>query len=355
MCVIFFYVNSNPEKDGYKLILASNRDEFYARDTKEVSQWDGVDNCYGGIDMEPGREGGTWLAISGKDGIFKIAALLNLTGEPKPRNAVDSSISSHHPPNQTQQKSCNFSSNKTSTTTTNGYKSSTNNYNSITTATQTNSDEFNHHHIQEQLTTPTLHHNNNSLLGRGMLVTDYVRNFGEKFDNVNYNQRLVEDCSKYSAFNFVSIEIGSPTVPALVTLCSNVPPGLVHYKENSCYGFGNSLPSAPFEKVRYGRNRFEQIIDSQPQQTELVDELMSLLKCKEKFWPDAELKRRAPNWGEYLSALNVYVPDCGYGSRTHTVILIDANNKMHFIEETMRSQDPNGEWCRNHIEKQFPF
>ncbi|XP_073832740.1 transport and golgi organization 2 isoform X2 [Musca autumnalis] len=279
MCVIFFYVNSNPEKDGYKLILASNRDEFYARDTKEVSQWDGVDNCYGGIDMEPGREGGTWLAISGKDGIFKIAALLNLTGEPKPRNAV----------------------------------------------------------------------------GRGMLVTDYVRNFGEKFDNVNYNQRLVEDCSKYSAFNFVSIEIGSPTVPALVTLCSNVPPGLVHYKENSCYGFGNSLPSAPFEKVRYGRNRFEQIIDSQPQQTELVDELMSLLKCKEKFWPDAELKRRAPNWGEYLSALNVYVPDCGYGSRTHTVILIDANNKMHFIEETMRSQDPNGEWCRNHIEKQFPF
>uniref|UniRef100_A0A1I8N4S6 NRDE protein n=1 Tax=Musca domestica TaxID=7370 RepID=A0A1I8N4S6_MUSDO len=279
MCVIFFYVNSNPQKDGYKLILASNRDEFYARDTKEASQWEGVDNCYGGIDMEPGREGGTWLAISGQDGIFKIGALLNLTGEPKPRNAV----------------------------------------------------------------------------GRGMLVSDYVRNYGEKFDNVNYNQRLVEDCGKYSAFNFVSIEIGSSSTPALVTLCSNVPPGLVHYKENSCYGFGNSLPSAPFEKVRYGRNRFEQIIDDKPPQSELVEQLMLLLKCKEKFWPDPELQRRAPNWGEYLSALNVCVPDCGYGSRTHTVILIDANNKMHFIEETMRSQDPQGEWCRNHIEKQFPF
>ncbi|XP_061397948.1 transport and Golgi organization protein 2 [Musca vetustissima] len=282
MCVIFFYVNSNPEKDGYKLILASNRDEFYARDTKEACQWSGVDNCYGGIDMEPGREGGTWLAISGQDGIFKVGALLNLTGEPKPRNAV----------------------------------------------------------------------------GRGMLVSDYVRNYGAKFDNVNYNQRLVEDCTKYSAFNFVSIEIGSPTSPALVTLCSNVPPGLIHYKENSCYGFGNSLPSAPFEKVRYGRNRFEQIIgeyEKRPQ-TELVEQLMHLLKCKEKFWPDAELQRRAPNWGEYLSSLNVYVPDCGYGSRTHTVILIDANNRMHFIEETMRSQDPHqGEWHRNHIEKQFPF
>uniref|UniRef100_A0A1I8N4V7 NRDE protein n=1 Tax=Musca domestica TaxID=7370 RepID=A0A1I8N4V7_MUSDO len=351
MCVIFFYVNSNPQKDGYKLILASNRDEFYARDTKEASQWEGVDNCYGGIDMEPGREGGTWLAISGQDGIFKIGALLNLTGEPKPRNAVVVDLIPH-PLNQTQQQKSSNLSNKTSST--NGYKTS-NNYN-ITTP-QTNSDEFNHHtELQGQITTTTLpHHNNNSLLGRGMLVSDYVRNYGEKFDNVNYNQRLVEDCGKYSAFNFVSIEIGSSSTPALVTLCSNVPPGLVHYKENSCYGFGNSLPSAPFEKVRYGRNRFEQIIDDKPPQSELVEQLMLLLKCKEKFWPDPELQRRAPNWGEYLSALNVCVPDCGYGSRTHTVILIDANNKMHFIEETMRSQDPQGEWCRNHIEKQFPF
>lgn len=148
--------------------------------------------------------------------------------------------------------------------------------------------------------------------------------------------------------------------PATVTLCSNIPAGLVQYKENTCYGFGNSLPSAPFEKVRYGRNRFEEIVNdfqkqTEPQQNELIDQLMHLLKCKEKFWPDAELKRRAPNWGEYLSSLNVYVPDQGYGSRTHTVILVDANNKMHFIEETMKTQDPNDEWSRNHIEKQYVF
>lgn len=45
-------------------------------------------NCIIGIDLEPGREGGTWLAIGGHGGVFKIGALLNLTGEPKPRNAV---------------------------------------------------------------------------------------------------------------------------------------------------------------------------------------------------------------------------------------------------------------------------
>ncbi|XP_013109379.2 transport and Golgi organization protein 2 isoform X1 [Stomoxys calcitrans] len=361
MCVIFFYVNSNPQVNGYKLILASNRDEFYARDTKEVAKWQNVENCYGGIDMEPGREGGTWLAISGQDGIFKIAALLNLTGEPKPRNAVGArghplnslfghgsfffnhNILLHNQHTQEQQES----SKSPTTQTINGYK-----------PPSQSTEQIDPH----PLTCPqsSLQHNNNSLLGRGMLVSDYVSNYTEGFDHVNYNRSLLADCSKYSAFNFVSIEIGPSTRPALVTLCSNAPASLVEYKENTCYGFGNSLPSAPFEKVRYGRNRFQKIVEKfqkeqQPSQNELIDQLMELLKCKEKFWPDAELMRRAPNWGEHLSALNVCVPGHGYGSRTHTVILVDAHNKMHFIEETMKTQDPEGEWSRHHIETQYLF
>lgn len=132
----------------------------------------------------------------------------------------------------------------------------------------------------------------------------------------------------------------------------------MQYEENNCYGFGNSLPAVPFEKVCYGRNTFKNIIDDFRQQEncpqeELVKNLMDLLKCKKKFWPDAELKRRAPLYGEYLSALNVLIPETGYGSRTHTVLLVDANNKMHFIEETMLTESPEGEWSRTHIEKQF--
>ncbi|XP_037816799.1 transport and Golgi organization protein 2 isoform X1 [Lucilia sericata] len=351
MCVIFFYVNSNPNKEGYKLILASNRDEFYARDTKQAGKWLDAEHVYGGIDLEPGREGGTWLAISGKDDIIKVGALLNLTGEPKPKNAeVMNHIENyhqHHNHHLHENHNCN---NKTSllTTTTNGYSPSKN-----TTAKISNNTSID---MNNPTSTPI--HNNNSLLGRGMIVSDYVRNYSKDFDNTNYNQKLVNDCSKYSAFNFVSIEIGSPSTPAAVTLCSNVPAGLVHYKENTCYGFGNSLPSVPFEKVCYGRDTFQHILDDfqqqkNPHQDELVEKLMNLLKCKKKFWPDAELKRRAPIYGEHLSALNVLIPETGYGSRTHTVILVDNNNKMHFIEETMLSENPEGEWSRTHIEKQF--
>ncbi|KAM7348389.1 transport and golgi organization 2 isoform 1-T2 [Cochliomyia hominivorax] len=344
MCVIFFYVNSNPGKDGYKLILASNRDEFFARETKQAGKWLDAEYVYGGIDLEPGREGGTWLAISGKDGVFKIGALLNLTGEPKPKNAV---VMNHIEPYNHHQHHHNCN-NKIYHS--NGFKTPNNtpstkiSYSTTTTTTTT---------IDLNNSTSIPLHDNNSLLGRGMIVTDYVRNCSQEFNNANYNQHLVDDCSKYSAFNFVSIEIGPTSLPAAITLCSNVPAGLVHYKENSCYGFGNSLPSDPFEKVIYGRKTFEDIVERKPARDELVEKLMHLLKCKEKFWPDAELKRRAPHYGEYLSALNVLIPETGYGSRTHTVILIDNDNKMHFIEETMLSENPEGEWSRTHIEKQF--
>lgn len=33
MCLLFVYINNNPDDDGYRLILASNRDEFWQRPT----------------------------------------------------------------------------------------------------------------------------------------------------------------------------------------------------------------------------------------------------------------------------------------------------------------------------------
>lgn len=38
--------------------------------------------------MEPGREGGTWLALSAKGKVFKFGALLNITGEVKHPEAL---------------------------------------------------------------------------------------------------------------------------------------------------------------------------------------------------------------------------------------------------------------------------
>jgi uncharacterized protein with NRDE domain len=68
MCLILFSFNTQP---GFRLILAANRDEFYARPTRPLSVWTDFPEVYGGRDL---KEGGTWLGISRRG---RLAALTN--------------------------------------------------------------------------------------------------------------------------------------------------------------------------------------------------------------------------------------------------------------------------------------
>ncbi|MDE0442287.1 MAG: NRDE family protein [Gammaproteobacteria bacterium] len=89
MCLILFALRSHPDRP---LVLAANRDEFYARPTRPAHWWEGLTppdpnapgrarSIFGGRDLEAL---GTWLAVS-RDG--RLAAVTNWTEDkdaPKP-------------------------------------------------------------------------------------------------------------------------------------------------------------------------------------------------------------------------------------------------------------------------------
>lgn len=64
MCLIFFALHQHPT---YKLILAGNRDEFYARKTEQAHFWGKHQYILGGCDLEaikPDGTCGTWMGIT---------------------------------------------------------------------------------------------------------------------------------------------------------------------------------------------------------------------------------------------------------------------------------------------------
>ena len=68
MCLILIAYQQHPD---YKLVIATNRDEFYTRRTQPAHWWEDHEEVLGGRDLQAG---GTWMGIT-KGG--RIAALTN--------------------------------------------------------------------------------------------------------------------------------------------------------------------------------------------------------------------------------------------------------------------------------------
>ena len=69
MCLIVVGWRVHPD---YPLVVAANRDEFYARPTAPATRWTDNSQVIGGLDLEAG---GTWLGISESD---RFAAVTNV-------------------------------------------------------------------------------------------------------------------------------------------------------------------------------------------------------------------------------------------------------------------------------------
>ncbi|HXH01972.1 MAG TPA: NRDE family protein [Candidatus Competibacteraceae bacterium] len=81
MCLILFAWRTHPE---YPLVLAANRDEFYARPTAPMDFWGEAPHLLAGRDL---REGGTWFGVT-RDG--RMAAVTNYRDPSQVRSGAPS-------------------------------------------------------------------------------------------------------------------------------------------------------------------------------------------------------------------------------------------------------------------------
>jgi uncharacterized protein with NRDE domain len=187
--------------------------------------------------------------------------------------------------------------------------------------------------------------NHHGVRGRGPIVTDWIKS--EESITVS-NQQLSSVCEEFSSFNFLSVEIKSDDIKTFYVSNSprtlhEIPPGFI--------GLGNSPLRKPFKKVEAGTEEFEKVLDihKNSSKEDLLDSLMNILKSDKKHLPDEELLARKNETAEFFSSIHVEMPEEDYGTRTRTIILIDEAGNVDYVEETMTSLDPNGEWAKTHL------
>ncbi|OXU24211.1 hypothetical protein TSAR_016550 [Trichomalopsis sarcophagae] len=272
MCILFIYRNPNPTPGGYKLIIIANRDEYYARPADSAHFWKDYPGCLGGTDMEPGREGGTWLALNVKNA--RVGVLLNLNGVPK-------SIEGK---------------------------------------------------------------------GRGFLVRDYLTSTKSTIEFAKNLHKVNQETQLYNPYNLVMVELKNSDVYYLSSELNHQEPTILN---QTILGCGNSGMEKPYKKVVSGKNKFEKIVNnaSTAQKNDLIENLLQLLKHEEKYLPDDELQKRSPNAFNELSSIFVRHKKENYGTRTHSIVLVDDLNNLTFVEETLKA---NELWERqifnNHLE-----
>uniref|UniRef100_G3PHV9 Transport and golgi organization 2 homolog (Drosophila) n=1 Tax=Gasterosteus aculeatus TaxID=69293 RepID=G3PHV9_GASAC len=257
MCIIFFKFDPRPaSKNAYRLILAANRDEFYSRPSKAADFWGSNTEILSGLDLECGKEGGSWLGISKRG---KLAAITN--------------------------------------------------------------------YMEGGL--------NPDAQGRGFLVPNYLME--KDLDSYSYLKKVSAESHLYNGFNLLTAEFKF-VFQTTTKLLKKSPAGI--------YGLSNSLLDSPWRKVLQGKSHFSRVVSDQSLSCDgLVQELLNVLNNEELNTPDPiqESQGNAYSKPQLQAQSAVFVRSPHYGTRTNTIILIDAEGNVTFTERTMLDGDP-GKW-----------
>ncbi|XP_036953163.1 transport and Golgi organization protein 2 homolog isoform X1 [Acanthopagrus latus] len=175
--------------------------------------------------------------------------------------------------------------------------------------------------------------------GRGFLVSNYLMDKDQ--DSYSYLKKVSQESHLYNGFNLITAEFRAKQD----TVCyygNRGSPEPIHLKPAGIYGLSNSLLDTPWRKLLQGKRHFTSVVNDQSLSCDgLVQELLSVLNNEELNTPDPAQESQGDGYSQpmiqALSAVCVRSPH--YGTRTNTIILIDAEDNVTFTERTMLDCD----------------
>jgi uncharacterized protein with NRDE domain len=234
MCFLVFGYQTHPR---YRLVFASNRDEFYERPTAPAAFWDDAPDVLAGRDL---KGGGTWM------GMTRTGRFAALTNHRDLRNLKNDA--------------------------------------------------------------PT----------RGDLVANFLT--GEQAPR-SYLEQVEPVAGQYNGFNLL---VGDT---ADLYSFSNVDP-FIRKLSSGIYGLSNAVLNTPWPKVARGKERLQAILEAEDIDTDaLMDLLSDTQTAPDEQLPDTGI---GGEWEHLLSS--IFIESETYGTRASTIVLIDYEDHVTFIE-----------------------
>ncbi|XP_025995775.1 transport and Golgi organization protein 2 isoform X2 [Solenopsis invicta] len=181
---------------------------------------------------------------------------------------------------------------------------------------------------------------NSSKKGRGFLISNFITSHDSIEEYLSNLHKENVNGQPYNPYCLVLCNLNNANVHYLSSCTKSIGPKICN---SDVIGIGNSGLNHPYKKVEVGKEEFKRIIQGvdTAKQDDLIDKLIYFLKSKKRCLPDDELQRKCPLRYEDLSS--IFVSGKEYGTRTHSILLIDGSNQVTFVEETLM---PDFTWKR---------
>ncbi|XP_059975146.1 transport and Golgi organization protein 2 homolog isoform X5 [Mesoplodon densirostris] len=182
--------------------------------------------------------------------------------------------------------------------------------------------------------------NNNEVLS-GELVAQFLTS---DVDSLSYLKKVSTEGHLYNGFNLIAADLSTEKGDVICYYGNRGEREPVALAPGT-YGLSNALLETPWRKLCFGKRLFLEAVERAQAlpKAALAAQLLDVLNNEEAQLPDPAIEDQGREYVQPIlskyAAVCVRCPD--YGTRTNTVILVDADGHVTFTERSMLGTDPS--------------